>query len=103
MTVRTVPDFRELKQIVERPYPILKINTTMQKLRLHLCNGITPDHLNSGRDVYHLFPMGHQRNEWFDRHLPSRNDGPNEALVYVQAYIDNLTVITRGTQEDNLV
>ncbi len=31
-----------------------------------------------------------------------RNNGPNEALEYVQAYIDNLLVITRGTLEDHL-
>ena len=58
---------------------------------------------NSSREAYHLFPMGHHRNEQFNRHLPSRNDGLNEALVYVKAYIDNLTVITRGTLEDHLV
>jgi len=33
MTVRTITDFRELnKQIVRRPYPILKIITTLQEL-----------------------------------------------------------------------
>jgi hypothetical protein len=32
----------------------------------------------------------------------ARNDGPNEALEYVQAYVDALTVITRGTLEDHL-
>jgi hypothetical protein len=34
--------------------------------------------------------------------LSARNNGPNEALEYVQAYIDALTVITRGTLEDHL-
>ncbi len=32
----------------------------------------------------------------------ARNDKPNEALEYVQAYVDALTVITRGTLEDHL-
>ncbi len=32
----------------------------------------------------------------------AKNDGPNEALEYVQAYFDALTVITRGTLEDHL-
>ncbi len=32
----------------------------------------------------------------------ARNDGTNEALEYVQAYVDALTVITRGTLEDHL-
>ncbi len=32
----------------------------------------------------------------------ARNNEPNEALEYVQAYIDALTVITRGTLEDHL-
>ncbi len=32
----------------------------------------------------------------------ARNDGPNETLEYVQAYVDALTVITRGTLEDHL-
>jgi hypothetical protein len=32
----------------------------------------------------------------------ARSDGPNEALEYVQAYADALTVITRGTLEDHL-
>ncbi len=31
-----------------------------------------------------------------------RNNGPNEALEYVQEYADDLTVITRGTLEDHL-
>ncbi len=31
-----------------------------------------------------------------------RNNGPNKALEYVQAYVDALTVITRGTLEDHL-
>ncbi len=32
----------------------------------------------------------------------ARNNGTNEALEYVQAYIDALTVITRETLEDHL-
>jgi hypothetical protein len=32
----------------------------------------------------------------------ARNNGPDEALEYVQAYVDALTVITRGTIEDHL-
>ncbi len=33
---------------------------------------------------------------------PRLGHGPNEALEYVQAYIDAPTVITRGTLEDHL-
>ena len=60
---------------------------------------------NSGRDVYHYFPVGYHRKKRSNRHLPifrSRNNRPNEALEYVQAYIDNLLVITRGILEDHL-
>ena len=32
----------------------------------------------------------------------ARNNGPNEALEYVQAYVDAPTVITRGTLKDHL-
>jgi hypothetical protein len=32
----------------------------------------------------------------------ARNNGPNEALEYVQAYVDAITIITRGTLEDHL-
>jgi hypothetical protein len=49
--------------------------------------------------------MGYPRKERSNRHLPifrSRNNGPNEAIEYVQAYIDGLLVITRGTLEDHL-
>jgi hypothetical protein len=86
-----------------------KINTTMQKLRLHLCDGIIP-HIDyktirmdpiSSQDVYQYFPVGHHRNEWSSRHFQIWN-GPTEALEYVQAYIDDLLVITRGTLEDHL-
>jgi hypothetical protein len=34
--------------------------------------------------------------------ISSRNNGPNEALEYMQAYIDDLMVITKGTLEDHL-
>ncbi len=55
--------------------------------------------------MYHYFPVGYHRKERSNRHLPifrSRNNGPNEALEYVQAYVADLLVITRGTLEDNL-
>jgi hypothetical protein len=49
--------------------------------------------------------MGYNRKERSDRLLPifrHRNNEPNEALEYVQTYIDDPLVITRGTLEDNL-
>ena len=54
--------------------------------------------------MYHYFPTGHCRNEWSDRHFPilSRNNGPNKALEYLQAYIDEPLAISRGTIEDHL-
>jgi hypothetical protein len=36
------------------------------------------------------------------QHFEAKNNGPNEALKYVQAYVDDLMVITRGTLEDHL-
>jgi hypothetical protein len=60
---------------------------------------------NSSQDVYHYFSVGYHRKEQSNRHLSiflSRNNGPNEALEYVQAYIDDLLFITRGTLEDHL-
>jgi hypothetical protein len=62
---------------------------------------------NSSWDVYYYFPMGYHRKERSNKHLPLpifgyRNNEPNEALEYVQTYIDNLLVITRGTLEDHL-
>jgi hypothetical protein len=36
------------------------------------------------------------------KYFEKRNYGPNEALEYVQAYVDDLMVITRGTLEDHL-
>ena len=77
---------RELnEQIVQRPYPIPKINTTLLKLKLHLYNGIRPEHglltykngPKSGQDVYHHSPVQQiliieiaNENEWFNRHPP---------------------------------
>ncbi len=55
--------------------------------------------------MYHYFPVTYHRKERSDRHLlifGYRNNGPNEALEYVQTYIDDLLVITRGTIEDHL-
>ncbi len=91
-----------------------RINTTLQKQRLQLypCNGIRP-HMD-----YQTIRRTQQWSEQvplFSREIPQkrpvrqtssnisiRNNGPNEALEYVQAYIDAPTVITRGTLEDHL-
>jgi hypothetical protein len=96
MTVRTISDFRELnKRIVRRPYPIPKISTTLQELE-GFTYAMALD-LNMGSYTIRLDPMAVEMctiifpfgkysclrfeitngNEWFNKHLPSRNDGPN--------------------------
>ncbi len=55
--------------------------------------------------MYLYFLVTYHRKERSDRHLPIfryKNNGPNETLEYVQTYIDDLLVITRGTLEDHL-
>ena len=60
---------------------------------------------NSDRNRYHYFPVGYHRKDRSNKtssNISIRNNGPNEALEYVQTYADALTVITRGTLEDHL-
>jgi hypothetical protein len=54
--------------------------------------------------MYHYFPVEcHEATvQQTSSNILTRNNGPNEALEYVQAYVDALTVITRGTLEDHL-
>jgi hypothetical protein len=113
MPVRNTADLKELNErIVERPRPTPNVNSTVQKLKLNPCDGIRPDHglLNHWKDPIAvgictiIFPWN--TTGWngptTSSNISARNNGPNEALEYVQAYVDALTVITRGTLEDHL-
>jgi hypothetical protein len=119
MTVRTISDFRELnKWIVRRPYSIPKISTTVQKLE-GFTYAMALD-LNMGYYTIRLDPMAVEMRTiifWFGKYsylrLPMGMSGSGdifqaemmdlmEALEYVQAYVDDLLCITRGTLEDHL-
>jgi hypothetical protein len=116
---RTITNFRELnKQIVRRLYPILQISTTLQELEgftyataLDLNTGYYTIRLNPraaemftiifpwGKYSYLMLPMGFAGSvDIFQAEMMDLM----EALEYVQAYIDDLLVITRGTLEDHL-
>ncbi len=119
MTVRTITDFRELsKWIVRRPYPIPKINTTLQELEgftyataLDLNMGYYTIRLDPkevemftiifpwGKYSFLRLPMGYAGSaDIFQAEMMNLM----ESLEYVRAYIDDLLVITRGTLKDHL-
>jgi hypothetical protein len=87
MIVWTISEFRELnKRIVRQPYPIPNISTILQELE-GFTYAIALD-LNMGYYTIILDPMTVKMciilvfeitnwNEWFCRHLPGRNDGPD--------------------------
>jgi hypothetical protein len=54
--------------------------------------------------MYHISPGIPQEGavQQTSSNISIRNNGPNEALEYVQAYADDPTVINRGTLEDHL-
>jgi hypothetical protein len=119
LTVPTISDFRELhKRRVRKPYPIPKISTTLQELEgftyataLDLNMGyytIRLDPMASGMCTI-IFPWG----KYSYLRLPMGFAGLADifqaemgnliaSLKYVQAYIDDLLVITRGSLGDHL-
>jgi hypothetical protein len=119
MTVNTISDFRELnKRIVRQPFPIPKISTTLQELEGF--NYATAIDLNMGYYTIRLDPMAVEMctmifpaGKYSYLRLPVGMSGSAdifqsemmdlmETLEYVQAYIDDLLCITRGSLEDHL-
>jgi hypothetical protein len=116
--VRTISDFRELnKCIVQKPYPIPKISTTLQELEgftyataLDLNMGYYTIRLDpkSSEMCTIIFPWGN----YLYQRLPIGFGGSADifqakmmdlmaSLEYVRAYIDDLLIITGGTLEDH--
>jgi hypothetical protein len=117
--VRTISDFRELnKRIVRKPYPIPKINATLQELE-GFTYATTLD-LNMGYYTIRLDPTATEMctiifpwGKYSYQRLPMGFAGPADifqakmgnliaALEYVRAYIDNLLVITKSSHNDHL-
>jgi hypothetical protein len=117
--VHTISDFRELnKCIVRKPYPIPKINTTLQELEgfthattLDLSMGYYAIRLDptAARMCTIIFPWG----KYLYQRLPMGFAGSADifqaemgnlmaTLEYVRAYIDDLLVITKSSHDDHL-
>jgi hypothetical protein len=117
--VCTISDFRELnKRIVRKPYPIPKISTILQDLEsftyatvLDLSMGYYTIRLDP--TVYEMctiiFPWG----KYFHKRLPMGSGGSADifqaqimdlmaSLKFVQAYIDDLFIVTRGILDKHL-
>jgi hypothetical protein len=120
LAVLTISDFRELnKRIVRRPYPIPKIRTTLQELE-GFTYATTLD-LDMGYYTIRLDPMASkmctiifQWGKYSYLRLPMGFAGSADifqaemgnlmaSLKYVQAYIDDLLIITKGSLGDHLV
>jgi hypothetical protein len=121
LTVRTISDFRELnKRIVRKHYPIPKISTMLQELE-GFTYATTLD-LNMGYYTIRLDPMASEMctiifpwGKYSFLRLPM--GFANSADIFqaelgnlmasleyvVQAYIDDLLVITKGSLVDHLV
>ncbi len=118
-TVRTISDFRELnKRIVFKPYPLLKISTTLQDLEgftyattLDLNMGYYAIRLDptAAKMCTIIFPWG----KYSYQRLPMGFAGSADifqaemgnlmaALEYIRAYIDNLLVITKNSHDNHL-
>jgi hypothetical protein len=120
--VCTISDFRELnKNIVRKPYPIPKIGTMLQELKgftyatalglniIYFAIGLDPA---ASTMCTIIFPGG----KYLYEQLPMRFGGSADifqaqmkildlmaSLDYVQAYIDDLSIITRGTLDNQLL
>jgi hypothetical protein len=117
--VRTISDFGELnKRIVRKPYPIPEISMILQELEG--CTYATALDLNMG---YYTIRLNPTASEMFTiifpwgkcsyKRLPMGFGGSAiifqaqimdlmASLKFVQAYMDNLLIITRGALEEHL-
>ncbi len=118
-TVCPISNFRELnKHIIWKPYPIPKISTTLQELEgftyvtaLDLNMGYYTIRLDApasemctiifpwGKYFYNRLSMGFG---WSADIFQAQMMGLMASLDYVQAYIDDLLVVTRGSIEDHI-
>jgi hypothetical protein len=117
--VHTISDFRELnKHIVRKPYPIPKISTILQELEgftyataLDLNMGYYTIRLDptASKMCTIIFPWG----KYSYMRLPigfgvsadifqAQIMGLMASLEFVQAYMDNLLIITRGILDEHL-
>ncbi len=118
-TVHTISDFRELnKRIVRKPYPIPKISTILQELE-GFTYATALDH-NMGYYTIRLDPMVSEMctiifpwGKYSYKRLPMGFGGSADifqapqndliaSLKFVQAYMDNLLIITRLTLHQHL-
>jgi hypothetical protein len=118
-TVRTISDFRELnKRIVRKPYPIPKISTILQELEGFTY--ATALDLNMGYYTIRLDPMVSEIctiifpwGKYSYKRLPMGFGGSANifqaqkmdlmaSLEFVQAYMDDLLIITRGILDEHL-
>jgi hypothetical protein len=118
-TVQPISDVRELnKCIVRKPYPIPKINTILQELEGF--THATAIDLNMGHYTIRLDPMASEMctiispwGKYSYKRLPMGFGGSVNifqaqirdmmaSLKFVQAYMDNLLIITRGILNKHL-
>jgi hypothetical protein len=118
-TVRTISDFRELdKLIVRKPYPIPKISTILQELEgltyataLDLNMGYYTIRLDptASKMCIIIFPWG----KYSYKRLPMGFGGSADifqaqimdlmaSLEFLQVYMDDLLIITRGILDEHL-
>jgi hypothetical protein len=101
----TISNFRELnKRIVQKPYPIPKISTTLQELEG--CIYATALDLNMG---YYTIRLDAEASEmctiifpWGKFIFQAQMMDLMASIDYVQAYIDDLLIITRGKLDDHI-
>jgi hypothetical protein len=113
--VCTISDFRELnKRIVRKPYPITKISTILQDLEGFACATALSYYtirldLTASEMCTIIFPWGKYSYE----RLPMGFGGSADifqaqimdlmaSLEFVQAYMDDLLIITRGILDEHL-
>ncbi len=118
-TVRTISDIRELnKRIVRKSYPIPKISTILQELECFTY--ATALDLNMGYYTIRLDPTASEKctiifpwGKYSYKRLPMGFGGSAdifqaqimdliESLEFIQAYMDDLLIITRRTLDEHL-
>ncbi len=118
-TVHTISDFRELnKRIVRKPYPIPKISTILREQEGFTY--ATAHDLDMGYYTIRLDPIASKMctiifpwGKYFNKRLPMGFGGTADifqahlmglmaSLEFLQAYMDNLLIIARGTLDKHL-